>query len=57
MYCIVLEGPRPVKQEVGEKHFGDYLSEELLQQRCGPAMVEVPLLGRVTDVSSVQQQG
>ena len=30
------------------------LSEELLQQRCGPAMMEVPLFGRVADVSCVQ---
>lgn len=38
-------------------YFGGYLSEELLQQRCGPAVMEVPAFGRVADVSSVQQKG
>lgn len=33
------------------------LSEELLQQGGGPAVVEVPAFGRVADVCCVQQQG
>lgn len=34
-----------------------YLSEELLQQKGGPAMVQAPVFGRMADVRSVQQQG
>lgn len=33
------------------------LSEELLQQWGGPAVVHVPVFGRVADVSRVQYQG
>lgn len=36
---------------------GEHLSEELLQQREGPAVVEAPGFCRVADVSSVEQQG
>lgn len=35
----------------------DHLSEELLQQREGPAVMEAPGFCRVTDVSSMKQQG
>lgn len=34
-----------------------HLSEELLQEGGGPAVVEVPAFGRVADVCCVQQQG
>lgn len=34
-----------------------HLSEELLQQGGGPAVVEVPTFGRMADVCRVQQQG
>lgn len=33
-----------------------HLSEELLQQGRGPAVVQVPVLGRVADVRRVEQQ-
>lgn len=33
------------------------LSEELLQEGSGPAVVKVPAFGRVADVGRVQQQG
>lgn len=35
----------------------DHLSEELLQQREGPAVMEAPGFRRVTDVGSMKQQG
>lgn len=34
-----------------------HLSEELLEQGGGPAVVEVPTFGRMADVSRVQEQG
>lgn len=34
-----------------------HLSEELLQEGSGPAVVKVPAFGRVADVGRVQQQG
>lgn len=40
----------------GRRMWG-HLSEELLQQREGPAVMEAPGFCRVADVSSVKQQG
>lgn len=43
--------------EPNQPRLPTHLSEKLLQKGSGPAVVEVPALGRVADVGCVQQQG
>lgn len=41
----------------GEQQETRYLSEELLQERHGPAVVQVPCFRGMADVCCVQHQG
>lgn len=58
-FCFSGIFPRPVSHDftLRPASVPTHLSEELLQEGSGPAVVKVPAFGRVADVGRVQQQG
>lgn len=49
--------PKLSSASPGEQQETRYLSEELLQERHGPAVVQVPCFRGMADVCCVQHQG